>query len=132
LDERARGFLESHHSAIMATLKKDGYPHVARIGVALIGDVLWSSGTLDRVRTKHLRRDPRATLCVIDDSNPWAWMGIESRVRILEGNDAPQRNLELYRKLAGEPKDVEQYLAAMVEEKRIIYEFTIERTYGQY
>jgi PPOX class probable F420-dependent enzyme len=130
--ERVRDFLESHHGAIMATLKEDGGPHVARVGVALMGDVLWSSGTNGRVRTGHLRRDPRATLCVLDSSNPWAWMGVESRVRVLDGPDAPQLNLELYRKLAGEPDDVEEYLSAMVEEGRLIYEFTIGRTYGPY
>jgi PPOX class probable F420-dependent enzyme len=132
LDERIRGFLEKHHGAVMATLKRDGSPHVARIGVALMGDVLWSSGTRGRVRTEHVRREPRATLCVLDDSNPWAWMGVESHVRILDGADAPQRNLELYRKLAGEPKDVEEYLGAMVAEGRLIFEFSIDRTYGQY
>jgi hypothetical protein len=97
-----------------------------------MGDVLWSSGTRGRVRTEHVRRDPRSTLFVLDDANPWAWMGVESHVRILEGADAPQLNLELYRKLAGEPKDVEEYLAAMVTEERLIFEFSIDRTYGQY
>ena len=132
MDERVRAFLEDHHSAAVATIKPDGAPHVARIGIALIGDVLWSSGTRNRVRTRNLRRDPRATLFVFDPRQAQSWMGIESQVRILDGPDAPQKNLELYRALAGEPEDVEEYLAAMVREERLIYEFTIDRTYGQY
>ena len=132
MDERVRAFLEDHHSAAVATIKPDGAPHVARIGIALIGDVLWSSGTRNRVRTRNLRRDPRATLFVFDPRQAQSWMGIESQVRILDGPDAPQKNLELYRALAGEPEDVEEYLAAMVREERLIYEFTIDRAYGQY
>jgi len=96
-----------------------------------MGDVLWSSGTQTRVRTRHLRRDPRATLLVLG-SGPYEWMGIESHVRILDGDDAPELNLRLYRALAGEPKDIEEYLAAMVRERRLVYEFTIDRTYGQF
>ena len=52
--------------------------------------------------------------------------------RILAGPAAPQLNLALYRRLAGEPKDLDQYLRAMAEKGWLIYEFTIERTYGQY
>ncbi|HEY2802643.1 MAG TPA: PPOX class F420-dependent oxidoreductase [Actinomycetota bacterium] len=132
MDEPVRAFLENHHSAAVATLKADGTPHVARVGIALMGDVLWSSGTRNRVRTRNLRRDPRATLFVFDPRQAQSWMGVESHVRILDGQDAPELNLRLYRALAGEPDDVEEYLAAMVHEERLIYEFTIDRTYGQY
>jgi PPOX class probable F420-dependent enzyme len=132
VDGRVRAFLGRHHAAAVATIKPDGAPHVARVGVGLVGDVLWSSGTRTRVRTAHLRRDPRATLFVFDPRSPSSWMGIESHVRILEGPDAPELNLELYRLLAGEPDDVQEYLDAMVREERLIYEFTIDRTYGQF
>lgn len=132
MDERVRTFLENNHSAVMATIKPDGAPHVARVGIGLVDGKLWSSGTQTRVRTRHLRRDDRATLFVLDPKNPYSWMGIESRVRILDGPDAPQLNLALYRALAGEPDDVDEYLEAMVKEQRLIYEFSIERTYGQF
>lgn len=115
----------------MVTLRKDGAPHVARIGVGLYEGKLWSSGTQTRVRTKHLRQDPRATLFVFSD-DPYRWLALETKVTILDGPDAPQLNLALYRELAGEPKDLEEYLDAMVKEQRLIYEFAIERAYGQY
>jgi len=132
VDEHVRAFLEKHHSAAVATIKPDGAPHVARVGIALMGDVIWSSGTRTRVRTRNLRRDPRATLFVFDPRQPQSWMGIESQVRILDGADAPELNLRLYRSLAGEPDDVEEYLAAMVLEERLIYEFTVDRLYAQF
>ena len=52
-------------------------------------------------------------------------------MKILE-DDPVEDNLRLYRVLAGEPEDLEEYRAAMVTEKRIIYEFDIGRTYGQF
>ena len=131
MDEKVRRFLENHRDAVMATTKKDGMPHVARIGVGLVDGKLWSSATQDRVRTKHLRRDPRAALMVMGDDR-WQWMGLETTVTILDGPDAPQLNLKLYRTLAGEPDDVDEYLEAMVKEKRLIYEFEILKSYGQF
>jgi hypothetical protein len=41
------------------------------------------------------------------------------------------QNLALYRTLAGEPDDLEEYRSAMVAEQRLIYQFEVERSYGQ-
>ena len=130
MDDDVREFLEENHDAVMTTVKKDGAPHVARIGLGLVDGKLWSSGTQTRVRTKHVRRDPRAALMVLDSSTRYRWLGLECRVNILDGDDAPQLNLKLYRTLAGEPDDVDEYLDAMVKEQRLIYEFEIVKAYG--
>jgi PPOX class probable F420-dependent enzyme len=132
MDEKVRQFLEENHSAVMTTLKRDGRPHVARIAVGLVDGRLWSSGTQDRVRTKHLRRDPRSTLMVLDLSTPYRWMALETTVDILDGEDAVDDNLALYRVLAGEPDDLQNYREAMVTERRLIYQFRIERSYGMF
>lgn len=132
MEQRVTDFLERYHSAVMTTIKKDGTPHVARIGVGLVDGELWSSGTADRVRTRHVRRDPRSTLFVWNPSHGQEWMGLEARVDVLDGPDAPELNLALYRVLAGEPDDMEEYLQAMVTEKRLIYRFNIDRAYGQF
>ncbi len=132
MDDKVREFLGSHRSAVMVTLKRDGHPHVARISLGLVEGKLWSSGTQDRVRTKHLRRDPRCTLMVLDNDNPYNWMGLETTVRILDGAGAVDDNLALYRVLAGEPDDLQEYREAMVAERRLIYEFQVDRSYGQF
>ena len=61
-----RAFLDEHRSAAMVTLRRDGTPHAVQVGVAVVDGALWSSGTARRARTRHLRRDPRATLFVFD------------------------------------------------------------------
>ena len=132
MDAAVRSFLETHHSAIMATIRKNGVPHVARISCGLVDGELWSSGTETRVRTAHLRRDNRATLCVVDDQNRYSWMGLETTVDVLDGPDRAEQNLKLYRVLAGEPDDLEEYMAAMISEQRLIYRFNIVKAYGQF
>lgn len=132
MDDKVREYLEHNHAAVMTTIKKDGGPHAARMDVGLVRGKLWSSGTQTRVRTKHVRRDPRAALTVLDFSQPYRWLGLECKVTILEGPDAPELNLELYRTIAKEPDDVDEYLEAMVQEQRLIYEFEIVKSYGMF
>jgi PPOX class probable F420-dependent enzyme len=131
MDEKVRQFLEQNHAAAMITLKKDGMPHAVRVSVGLVEGRLWSSGTQTRVRTRYLRRDPRCTLCVFQEHGG-GWLGLETRVTILEGADAPMQNLLLHRVTVGEPPDVEKYLREKVEQQRLIYEFEILKVYGQY
>ncbi|MGH2756903.1 MAG: pyridoxamine 5'-phosphate oxidase family protein [Actinomycetota bacterium] len=129
--DKVRAFLEKHHGAIMVTTRADGSPHVARVGIGLVDGKLWSSGRQPAVRTKHVRRDPRGALFVLGD-DPWNWLGLDCNIHILDGDDAPQLNLQLYRALRGEPEDLEEYLEAMVKEQRLIFEFEITRAYGMY
>jgi hypothetical protein len=124
----------------MITVAPDGTAKAARVAVALVDGRLWSSGTADRVRTRRLRRDPRCTLYVHDDR--FAFMTLETAVTILDGPDAPQQSLRLFRILEDRPSgplswfdgelEEEAFLAAMVEEQRLIYEFEVLRTYGLY
>jgi PPOX class probable F420-dependent enzyme len=133
MDDKVQKFLETHHGAIQTTLRKDGSPHVARIGVGLVEGKLWSSATQTRLRTKHLRRDPRSSLAVLNSRNPYEWVGLDCIVTILDGPDAVDQNLALYRVIAGkDPDDMEEYRAAMVEEQRLIYEFEIKKAYGMH
>lgn len=145
MDAAVTAFLEKHHSAVMTTLRADGTPHSVRVGVALVDGKVWSSGTQDRVRTAHLRRDPRSTLTVFD--NAWAYLTMECRVRILDGPEMPQQNLRLFQVMQagmtpgpsegkivwyGQERTFEEFLRLMVEEQRLVYEFEPVQVYGLY
>ena len=143
LDAAAIKFLETHHSAAMTTLRRDGTPHAVRIGVALVDGKIWSSSTQTRARTRFLRRDPRSTLFVFDGE--WRWLTAECRVNILEGADVPRQSLRLFEVMQagmrtsegkvlwyGQERTVDEFLRLMVEEQRLIYEFEVEKVYGMY
>ena len=143
LSARAQAFLEANRSAGMVTLRRDGSAHAVRVGVALVDGKVWSSGTQDRVRTRHLRRDPRATLFVFGKG--YEALTLEATVRILEGPDAPELNWQLFSVMQrgmspgpapghlawfGKQLDKEEFLRQMAEERRLIYEFNVTREYG--
>ncbi|MGH9287392.1 MAG: pyridoxamine 5'-phosphate oxidase family protein, partial [Acidimicrobiales bacterium] len=127
LSEPDLEFLTNNHSAAMITVGRDGTPKAARVGVALVGGKLWSSGTADRVRTRRLRRDPRCTLFVYDSG--FAWLALETSVTILDGSDAAERSLRLFRVMQDQPTGPlswfggelaeDEFLRAMVDEGRL-------------
>ena len=132
LNERMLDFIRRNHSAIMITARKDGSTHAARIGVGLVDGKIWVSGTQKRVRTKHVRSNPQATLAIFAEDGTGRWLGVEAKVTIHEGPDAPQKALALRRATGREPDDIDAFLRTMVEEQRLIYEFEPVRTYGRY
>ena len=131
-------FLLIEHSAAMITVGADGKPKVARCGVALVDGRLWSSGKQDRVRTQRLRRHPQCKLYVHATSP--AWRGFETTVTLLDGPDAPELNLRLFRVMQGRPAgplwwyghelDETTFVDQMRAEQRLVYEFEVERSYG--
>lgn len=140
LSDSDRTFLETNHSAAMITIGEDGMPKPARCGVGLVDGRLWSSGTRGRKRTDRLRKDPRSTLFVFAEG--FAWLGLEARVHILDGPDAPQLNLRFFRMIQHKPTgplswfdgefEEEAFLQTMVDEGRLLYEFEITKAYGMH
>lgn len=148
MDEQVERYLAEHHAAAMITLRPDGSPHAVRCGVALVDGKLWSSGTPDRVRTEHVRRDPRATLFVFAAADPadrFSYLTLDATVTIREGADAAELNRRLFTVMQarmspppgtlfweGEPRTTDEFLQIMVDERRLIYEFEIVRPYGMF
>lgn len=136
--DKQREFLEHNHGAAMITLRPDGTPNAVRVGVALVDGQLWSSGTQSRRRTAFLRRDPRSTVFVYESG--YGFLTIESQVRILDGPQAAEQNMRLFRVMQSRPsgplswfggeKSEAEFLDTMRAEKRLIYEFEPLRVYG--
>jgi hypothetical protein len=133
-------FVADKRGAAMITIGKDGMPKVARVGVAWVDGKLWSTGTAARTRTKRLRRDPRCTVYVPDEA--FAWVALETTVTILDGPDVPQLHVKLLRTMQGNPSgpinwfgkelDEADFVQAMIDEGRVIYEFEVHGTYGMH
>jgi len=138
LTQQQLAFLEKNRAAAMITPAANGIPRAVRVGIALVDGKLWSSGTQDRVRTDRLRHNPICTLFVFD--NTYNYLTLETRVTLIEGDSVPEKSMHMFRLMQNRPtgnlswfgKDMtsEDFLRAMVAEKRLIYEFDITRAYG--
>ncbi len=131
-------FLRRNRSAAMITVGADGVAKAVRVGVVVVDEQLWSSGTQDRVRTRRLRRDPRCTLFVFETG--YFWLSLDTTVDILDGPDAADLNVRLFREMQSRPEgplswfggeyDEERFRQLMVDEGRVIYQFQVQRSYG--
>jgi PPOX class probable F420-dependent enzyme len=129
LSQRHRAFLEANHSAIMATVDDHGRPHAVPVLCALVGGQLWSSGTERRVRTRYLAARPFASLTVLGQGFGGEWLTVSGPVETRRDHRV-EDNLRLYRAATGrDPDDLDEYRAAMVAERRLVYVLTPERVY---
>lgn len=131
-------FIDQNPSAAMITVDADGTAKAVRVVVAVVDGRLWSTGTIDRARTRRLRRDPRATLFVFEYSH--CYRSLETTVTIIDGERGIDANVRLFRKLRGRPTgpisffgtdyDEDEFRRVLADDGRIVYEFDVLRATG--
>ncbi len=83
--EEYRTFLLARpRTAKLATVRADGRPHVAPIWFDLDDDTLVFTTWHTTVKAANLRRDPRVSLCIDDDTPPFAFMIFEGTATMSE------------------------------------------------
>jgi PPOX class probable F420-dependent enzyme len=125
------------NGGVLATLKRDGRPHLSNVIHAYDPDerIVRVSLTDDRVKTRNLRRDPRASYHVTTPDR-WAWTVAEGTAELTpvaaDPHDATVEELiALYRAIGGEHSDWDDYRRAMVEDRRLVLRLQVEHAYGQ-
>ncbi len=76
--------LDTARTGKLATVRQDGRPHVAPIWFDLDGDDLIFTTWHESVKAKNLRHEARVSLCVDDETPPFAFVIIEGTVTISE------------------------------------------------
>lgn len=121
---------------VLTTTKRDGRAQMSVVGHAFDAEerVLRISVTDSRAKTRNLRRDPRASYLVMGESL-WQYAVAEAEAELspvtTDTHDATADDLvDLYRTLAGEHPDWEEYRAAMVAEGRLVLRLRVTRVYG--
>ncbi|MGO1974734.1 MAG: PPOX class F420-dependent oxidoreductase [Propionibacteriaceae bacterium] len=134
LDTALAGARATQQSVLVAT-KRDGRPQLSNVLHSVGADgVIRISITADRAKYHNLKRDPWAALHV-NGPNFWSYAVLEGEVELSALASAPddptvEELVTLYRSLAGEHADWDDYRAAMVSERRVVARFTPSRAYG--
>ncbi len=126
--EEARRFVQQHHRAVLVTNRTDGRPQMSPVlaGVDGAGNIVISTRET-ALKARNLRRDPRASLCVMNDAFFGAWMQIDGTATILSMPEAMEPLVDYYRRVVGEHPDWADYRRAMVRDKRVLLRIAIER-----
>src|ERR1700738_3771119 len=114
-------FLGKHHRAVLATSRADGRPQLSPVTCALDSDGRVVISTRETaLKTKNLRRDPRASLCVLTDGFFGEWIQVDGRAEVVSLPEAMELLVDYYRTTAGEHPDWDDYRAAMERERRVM------------
>ena len=90
LKERERRFLdENAFVGTVTTLREDGSPHSTIVWVDVDGGKVSFNTARGRAKPKHLERDPRVSLLMVDPHNSYKWLAVSGHAQVTEeGADA--------------------------------------------
>jgi PPOX class probable F420-dependent enzyme len=125
---QAAGFLRTHHRAVLATSRADGRPQLSPVLCAADdeGRVLISTRET-ALKTRNLRRNGRASLCVFSDGFFGEWVQVDGDAEVISLPAAMDLLVDYYRRVAGEHSDWADYQAAMIRDRRVIVRLTLTR-----
>lgn len=128
--------LASTNHGALVTLKRDGRPQLSNVGHTYdpATGVIRISVTDGRAKTANLRRDPRASYYVTTP-DMGGYLVAEGTAELTPVAAAPDdatadELVEVYRAIAGEHSDWDEFRAAMVEDRRLVIRIAVDRTYG--
>jgi PPOX class probable F420-dependent enzyme len=101
MDERARKLLQGKNFATVSTLREDGSIHSVYVWVDLEGDRVVLNSAKGRAWPRNVERDPRVTILVADQEDPYSYVQIRGRVAEIDLENADQSIEDLSHKYTG-------------------------------
>ncbi|WP_299053251.1 PPOX class F420-dependent oxidoreductase [uncultured Nocardioides sp.] len=126
--DRVRVFAERHHRAVLATRTPSGGVQQSPVLVAVDDAGRFCVSSRETAyKTRNLRADPWAQLCVFTDAFFGTWYYLEGATEVLALPDAMEPLVDYYRRAAGEHDDWDAYRDDMRREQRVLLRITAER-----
>jgi PPOX class probable F420-dependent enzyme len=118
LSERARAFLREKRFAVLGTINADGSPHLTVMWYILEDDgTILMNTKAGRVKDRHMRRDPRVSVCVSDG---YKFVTLSGNVEIIDDPEVAQRDIfRLSTRYHGEEKARLQMQNQFSRERRV-------------
>ncbi|WP_060941586.1 PPOX class F420-dependent oxidoreductase [Mycolicibacterium vaccae] len=135
-DDKLLALIGGNTLGVLATVKRDGRPQLSNVSYHFDPRTLTISVSITepRAKTRNLRRDPRAAIHVSSDDG-WTYAVAEGDAVLTPpaadpGDDTVEGLIELYRNIAGEHPDWDDYRRAMVDDRRVLMKLPISHVYG--
>ena len=136
LDPALLDLFATQRGGSLLTLKRDGRPQASVVTHVLdaASATLRVSVTEPRAKTRNLRRDPRASYLVTTPDLRGYAVGEGTAQLTAPAADPHDTTVDalvaLYRDIAGEHPDWDEYRAAMVTDQRVVLTLPLDRIYG--
>lgn len=135
-DDKLLALIADNSLGVLATVKRDGRPQLSNVTYHFDPRTVTIevSVTEPRAKTRNLRRDPRASLLVSSEDG-WCYAVAEGDAALSDpavspDDDTVESLITLYRNVAGEHPDWDEFRAAMVLDRRVLLRLPIKHLYG--
>jgi PPOX class probable F420-dependent enzyme len=126
--DRAREFIRENHRGVLATRgpgdRLQQSPVIATVDGG--GRVVISTRET-AYKTRNLRRDPWAQLCMFTDRFFGPWIYLEGRAEVISLPEAMDLLIDYYERFPGENPDWDEYRERMERERRVLVRIEPER-----
>ena len=124
----ARKFVASNHRAVLITRRSSGGLQTSPVLVGVDGEGTLVISTREAAyKTRNLRRDPTAVVCVFSDGFFGRWLQVEGRAQVVSLPEAMEGLVDYYRGISGEHPDWDEYRRAMQQQRRVLLRVAIDR-----
>jgi len=120
--KQAQLFLGKNFGAV-ATIRADGTPHVTPVWIDYDGEHVVFNTATGRAKWHHMLRDPRVTIEVYAQDNPYEYVTVTGTAELIEGEEADRHIDKLSEKYTGNPK----FQSHRPGQRRVIVRVTPER-----
>lgn len=133
--EQALTWACNRRTGVLITLRRDGRAQSSDIAFAVIDDQIKISVTHDRAKTRNIARDERVLMHITDPPS-WSYVSIDTTAELSPvtqtvDDAAADELVEVYRAVAGEHDDWDEFRQAMVDEGRCVIRLTPQSVIGQ-
>jgi PPOX class probable F420-dependent enzyme len=135
-DDKLLAVVCGNSLGVLATIKRDGRPQLSNVSYHFDprSNAIEVSITEPRAKTRNLRRDPRASILVSADDG-WSYAVAEGTADLSPPaadphDDTVEALIRLYRNIAGEHPDWDDFRRAMVTERRVLMRLPVSHVYG--
>lgn len=104
LNDKAISLIGGKNFGYLATLNKDGSPHVTPVWVDREGDLIVVNTRPERVKVKNTKRDPRVAIAITDASNQLNMVTYKAKVVEQTTKGAKEHIDKMYKKYVGGDK----------------------------
>ena len=125
-DGAVRRLFEGKNLVYVASLMKDGSPHVAPTWVDIDNGTILVNTAVGRVKQKNISRDGRVALAIADHDNPYNMVTLRGKVvDQITGQEAEEHIDKLAKKYIGKDK----YPGRAPGERRVILKIKPEKVF---
>lgn len=116
LDEHTRALAKGRNFASLTTLRADGSPTAQVMWVDCDDEHILINTEVHRVKYRHMVRDPRVVVLIIDSTDPYTYAEVRGEVvEFVRGEAARAHIDELSERYFGRP-----YIQEQIESERVI------------